>query len=66
LTGICEVYSNNSQCYFILCFICDFDHSEEECTLINMIMSHVTAFFSQEASVIFHVHSDVWTECSIN
>jgi len=33
---------------------------------LNVIMSQVTAFFSQEISVIFHVHSDVWTECSIN
>lgn len=60
LTGICEVYCYNSQCYFfILRFTCDAYHSEEECTLINMIMSQVTAFFSQEASVIFHVHSAV-------
>jgi len=45
LTGIYEVYCYNSQCYFfILRFTCDADHSEEECILINVIMSHVTFF----------------------
>jgi hypothetical protein len=33
---------------------------------LNVIMSHLTAFFSQKASAIFHIHSDVWTKHSIS